>query len=134
MCASLRVNGAIIMPCQRVPVWKGPGRRARLIWAGFAQREALGWWEKNGGFLIDIPAECFALRSREDERLVWNDVPAGQIIRGVIDPREGEPLLKLVIRPAIEEELARFEHPRMPLFAPPLFPSTVTRQVLASAK
>src|SRR4051794_2445240 len=125
MCACLRVNGAIIMPCQRVPVWIGPSRRARLVWAGFAQREALGWWEKNCGLLIDLPAECFALRSRQDGRLVWREAPADQVIRGVVDSREGEPLLKVVIRPASDEELTHFEHPRMPLFASPLFPTAV---------
>ncbi len=110
------------MPCQRVSIWKGIGRRAPFIWAGFAQRDSLGWWEKNGGLLIDVPAEQFAVRSREDGRLIWCDVPRGQIIRGVVDARRGEALLKLVIRPSTQEELDGFEHPRMPLFAPPLFP------------
>ena len=115
------------MPCQRVQVRREGGRRLGCVWAGFAQREALGWWEQNGGALIDVPAGRFALRSREDSRLVWNEVPAGCVIRGVIDSREGVALLKVVIRPASHDELSLFEHPRMPVFAPPLFPSPASR-------
>jgi hypothetical protein len=127
MCACLWINEAIIMPCQRVQLRREGGRRLGCVWAGFAQREALGWWEKNGGLLIDVPAERFALRFREDSRLVWNEVPSGHVIRGIIDSREGAPLLKVVIRPANDEEQSRFEHPRMPLFAPPLFLFPATR-------
>lgn len=127
MCACLWINGAIIMPCQRVQVRREGGRRLGCVWAGFAQREALGWWERNGGLLIDVPAERFALRSRDDSRLVWNEVPGGHVIRGVIDSREGSPLLKVVIRPASGDEQSIFEHPRMPVFALPLFSPPISR-------
>src|SRR5262249_8591416 len=92
MCACLRVNGAIILPCQRVPVRRETGRRGWVVWAGFAQREALGWWERNGGILVDVWAERFALRSRGDSRLDWREVPHGQVVRAVIDLREDDPL------------------------------------------
>jgi hypothetical protein len=36
-------------------------------------------------------------------------------------PPEPIPFLKIVTRPASDDEIDRFDHPRMPLLAPPLF-------------
>jgi hypothetical protein len=58
--------------------------------------------------------------------LTWDDVPAGQVVRGVIDPNEGKPLLKVVTRASTPEELAKYEHDRMPLIEPPLYSAEYT--------
>ena len=92
-----------------------------LVWAGFARREVLPWWKKKGGELVDIPADRFAERSDLDRQLRWDDVPAGQVIRGIIDPHDGKPLLRVVTRASTAEEQIRFQHPRMPVLEVPLF-------------
>ena len=71
--------------------------------------------------MVDVPAERFAERSDRDGQLRWDDVLRGYVVRGLIDPNDGKPLLKIVTRASTAEELARFEHPRMPLIEPPLF-------------
>ena len=121
MCARIRIDEMVVKPCERLPVWRAPGRLAHLVWAGFARLDSLGWWEEHGGVLIDVPAHEFAERSRQTGNLIWAGVPAGHVIRGVLDSREGAPILKVVMRPPTDEELARFDHPRMPVLAPPLF-------------
>lgn len=126
MCARIRIREAVIKPCQRVPVWTARRVYELPLWGGFTRRESLGWWEKNGGVLIDVPANQFAESSHEGGQLVWKDIPMGQVIRGVLDARDGELLLKIVIRVPTAAELAEFEHPRMPLLAPPLFSAELT--------
>lgn len=120
MCAAFELNSRVLRPGRRIRVWR-ENQPATLVWAGFARRESLGWWRRNGGELVDIPAERFAERSDRDRQLRWDVVPAGFVIRGLIDPHAGTPLLKVVTRPSSEEELHRFEHDRMPLLELPLF-------------
>ncbi|MGB8170233.1 MAG: hypothetical protein WCF18_22215, partial [Chthoniobacteraceae bacterium] len=119
MCAALELNQTRLRPGQLVAVW-GRAGKARYVWAGFARRESLGWWKQKGGELVDVPAERFAERSDRDRQLRWEALPSGLVVRGIIDPHEGQPLLKIVTRASTTEELARFEHPRMPLLEPPL--------------
>jgi hypothetical protein len=97
----------------------------RLIWAGFARRESLGWWKKNGAELVDIPAHRFAERSDRDRQLRWDELPPGHVVRGLLDPHGGHPLLKVVTRASTPEELARYEHDRMPLLELPLISAEI---------
>jgi hypothetical protein len=120
MCAAFELNSRVLRPGKLVRVWR-ERQPATLVWAGFARRESLGWWRKNGAALVDIPAERFAERSDRDRQLRWDAVPTGLVIRGLVDPHGGKPLLKVVTRASTEEELARFEHDRMPLLELPLF-------------
>ena len=71
--------------------------------------------------MLDIPAERFAERSDMTGRLVWESLPGNLVIRGLLDIRGGNPLLKIVTRAAYAEEWERFQHPRMPLLEEPLF-------------
>ena len=71
--------------------------------------------------MLDIPAESFAERSDMTGRLVWEIMPRNLVIRGLLDIRGGNPLLKVVTRAASAEEWERFQHPRMPLVEEPLF-------------
>lgn len=119
MCARLELNDTSRQPGQALAVWLEERRSAWLIWAGFARGESLGRWLSMGGQLVDIPARRFAERSNRTRRLVWDDVPFGKVVRGIIDSNSGKPLLKVVTRAATPEEYARFEHPRMPLIEPP---------------
>jgi hypothetical protein len=93
----------------------------RPVWAGFARSEILGWWQHRGGELLDIPAERFAERSDQTRRLVWDDVPEGLVLRGVMERGEGSPLLRIVTRAATGAEVMRFQHPRMPLLERPFY-------------
>jgi hypothetical protein len=122
MCAALELNTRVLRPGKWVPVWTKSGA-LQLIWAGFARRETLRWWEKKGGELIDVPADRFAERSDRTRDLIWDDVPRGHVVRGLVEKSGPKPLLKIVTRASTEEELIRFEHPRMPLIEPPLFSS-----------
>ena len=47
------------------------------------------------------------------------------MVRGIVDPNEGKPLLKIVTRASTEAELLRFEHPRMPLIETPIFSAAI---------
>lgn len=119
MCAAFELNQTRIAPGQLVAVW-GSNGAVRYRWAGFARSESLAWWRKQGGELVDVPADRFAERSDRDRKLRWDDVPAGQVVRGIVDPHDGAPLLKIVTRASTPEELARYEHDRMPLLEAPL--------------
>ena len=125
MCAALELNSRIYRPGRWVRCWKADRILTELVWAGFARKESLGWWKKNGGELVDVPAHRFAERSDRDRQLRWDDVPARLIVRGLIEPNDGKPLLKVVTRASTPEELLRFEHPRMPLIEPALFSTDI---------
>jgi hypothetical protein len=120
MCAAFELNETHLRPGRFIGCWKGPNVKL-LAWAGFAKSEALGWWKKKGGELVDIPAHRFAERSDRTRQLIWGDVPAGQVIRGLIDPNDGKPVIKVVTRASTEEEQAKYEHPRMPVITDPLY-------------
>ena len=121
MCAQYESRKKIRRPGKLVGVWQAENETAQLVWAGFAKKENLAWWKRCGGVLVDIPADRFAERSDRDRRLIWDDMPGGHVIRGIIDPHACQPILKLVTRASTVDELAHFEHPRMPLIEPPLF-------------
>ncbi len=124
MCAVLELNQTHIRPGQFLAIW-GRAGALRLVWAGFARKESLGWWKRQGGELVDVPAHRFAERSDRDRQLRWDDLPAGHVVRGVIDPHGGKPLLKIVTRASTPEELVRYEHPRMPLLELPLISAEI---------
>jgi len=120
MCATFQFRGKTYKPGQEV---NGSGERGvvRHPWAGFARSEILSWWEKKGAILIDLPAGRFAERSEITGKLIWDDVPEGLVIRGLVDIQTTQPLIKVVTRASSPEEVDRFQHPRMPLLEVPLF-------------
>jgi len=121
MCARYELNKTRKQPGRICDVWNAE-RLEQMVWAGFATTEKLDYWTKRrGGKLVDVPAERFAERSQIDGRLIWAEVPDGQVIRGLIDPGEGKPVLKIVTRASSSEELVLFEHPRMPLLESPIY-------------
>lgn len=120
MCARFEQAGVIHKPGDEVRAITASGPLL-LPWAGFARGEILGWWRRQGGELVDVPADRFAERADDDGSLVWDEVPRGFVIRALRDPRGKLPLLKVVTRQATAIELARFRHARMPLLEPPLF-------------
>jgi hypothetical protein len=120
MCATFEFRGEIVRPGKKV-VARAKEGVVRPVWAGFARNEILGWWERRGGELLDIPAERFAERSDETRKLIWDDVPSGLVIRGVMERRGDNPILRIVTRAATETEVRRFQHPRMPLMEHALF-------------
>lgn len=120
MCAALELDGKSLRPGGLVCAWTAAGGM-RFVWAGFARKESLGWWKRNGAELVDVPATRFAERSDRTRELNWDEVPSGLVARGIVDKTGATPLLKVVTRQGTAEELARFEHDRMPLLEPPLF-------------
>jgi len=121
MCAALGTKIQILRPGKPVRVWREGRRQGEFVWAGFARKESIGWWRKKGGELVDVPAKRFAERSDRDRQLRWDAVPTGQVVRALVDPNDGQPLLKVVTRASTPEEMARFEHARMPLLENPLY-------------
>jgi hypothetical protein len=95
------------------------GKAEQLPWVGFAKVEAVAWWQKQGAVLVDVPAERFAERSMQTGQLVWSELPPGQVIRGLIDPHEGHPVLKIVTRLPSKSEFTRFDSPTVPVIEPP---------------
>jgi hypothetical protein len=120
MCATFEIQGRVFRPGREV-VARAKEGVVRPVWAGFARSEILGWWQHRGGELLDIPAERFAERSDQTRRLVWDDVPEGLVLRGVMERGEGFPLVRIVTRAATGAEVMRFQHPRMPLLERPFY-------------
>jgi hypothetical protein len=120
MCDALAIHGRILRPGKPVGFWRG-GASDQLVWAGFARIEILPWWIARGAECVDVPAERFAKRSDFDRQWRWEDMPRGQILRGLIDPNQGRPVLRIVNRPSLPDEIARFQQPRMPVVEAPLF-------------
>ena len=100
----------------------GAGGPVHRIWAGFARSEILHWWIERGGELLDIPATDFAERSDGTGELVWDSVPAGLVIRALLDRQTEHELVKIVTREATPDEVEKFQHHRMPLLEKPLHP------------
>ena len=121
MCVALELHNKVVRPGRLVRVWLKGKSAGRFVWAGFARRETDGWWKNQGWEPVDVPAEKFAERSERTRQLAWDMVPAGMVVRGLVNQEVAMPLLKIVTRASNAEELARFEHPRMPLIEPPLF-------------
>jgi len=90
------------------------------VWAGFARSEILNWWIQRGGILLDIPAEEFAERSDRTGELGWDAVPAGLVIRAILDRQTEHELIKIITRESAPAELERFDHNRMPVLEKPL--------------
>lgn len=120
MCACLESKGVVFQPGAPVPFFSNAGRAEQLPWVGFAKVEAVAWWQKRGAVLVDVPAERFAERSMQTGQLVWSDLPSGQVIRGLIDPHEGHPVLKIVTRLPSKAEFTRFDSPTLPVIESPL--------------
>ena len=114
MCSVFKNKNLVLKPGRLL---KGAGERGPVsaVWAGFARSEILDWWKKQGAEDVELTATSFAERSEKTRQLVWDDVPEGQVISALLDHRENPALLKVVTRPSNEDELARFEHPRLPL-------------------
>lgn len=120
MCARFELNNTRCKPGTPIVVRSAEGIE-KHVWAGFARGEILDWWKKRGAVAVDIYADRFAERSVHSGNLEWDAVPAGHVIRGIVDYQTEEPLVKVVTRASTNEELLRFDHPRMPVCEPPLF-------------
>jgi hypothetical protein len=119
MCAAFEVQGKKRRPGMVLGGWSETGP-VYGVWAGFARQETLGWWRRQGGRLVDVPADRFAERSDADRRLIWADVPGGRVLRAWMPSSApgAAVLLKIVTRPASAAELAHFGHDRMPVIEP----------------
>ncbi len=120
MCAAFEFKGKASKPGKPVTA-AGPRGPLRLVWAGFARQEILSWWEGKGAILIDVPATRFAERSGVTGKLLWDVVPSGLVIRGLVDHQTNTPLIKILTRQASEVEFEKFQHPRMPVLEKALF-------------
>jgi len=119
VCAVFKVQGTTCRPGREVSA-VGPDGPIHRVWAGFARSEILNWWIQRGGILLDIPAEEFAERSDRTGELGWDAVPAGLVIRAILDRQTEHELIKIVTRESAPAELERFEHNRMPVLEKPL--------------
>lgn len=134
MCAVFKVQGTTCRPGREVPA-VGPDGPIHRVWAGFARSEILNWWIQRGGILLDIPAEEFAERSDRTGELGWDAVPAGLVIRAILDRQTEHELIKIVTRESASAEFEKFEHNRMPVLEKPLHsPVPVTLPVLPPEK
>jgi hypothetical protein len=114
------MNRTRFQPSNTVAFWRALARAEQLIWAGFARSEWLHGAPKDGA-LVDIPAERYAERSRRTAQLVWDDVPSGKVIRGLVVPNKGKPLLRIVTRACNPDEEEHFGHDRICVIEPALF-------------
>lgn len=121
MCAAFEFQGKGFRPGHEV-TGAGTAGIVRHVWAGFARAEILDWWQRKGGVLLDIPASRFSERSEVTGKLIWDDMPEGLVLRGLLDVQTSKPLIKIVTRAATKHEADKFQHPRMPLLEMPLFP------------
>ncbi len=119
MCATFK-NGDRVFKPRSIVEAMGRAGDVSAVWAGFARSEILGWWKRQGALELDVQATEFAERSDTTGELVWGTVPAGLVLRAVLDSRGTTPLLKVVTREATGAELTVYGHPRMPVLEPPL--------------
>ncbi len=119
MCATFEFRGRIFKPGREVIARSREGV-VRPVWAGFARHEILDWWKQRGGVLLDLPSDRFAERSADTRKLVWDGVPPGLVLRGVMELREPLSIVRIVTRAATPPEALRFGHHRMPLLEDPL--------------
>jgi len=120
MCARFELNKTRFQPSNTVAFWRALAMAQQLVWAGFARREWLRGTPKDAA-LVDIPAARFAERSRRTALLVWDEVPQGQVIRGLVVPNHGKPLLRIVTRECSPAEEEHFGHDRICVIEPPLY-------------
>ena len=120
MCATFEYNGKSSRPGKAILARSSSGL-IENVWAGFARNEILDWWRRKGAVELDIFATRFAERSDLSRKLIWDDVPEGYVLRGLLIPEPVHPLIKIVTRASTPEELDRFEHPRVPVLEAPLF-------------
>jgi len=120
MCATFEYNGKSSRPGKAIIARSSSGL-IETVWAGFARDEILDWWRRKGAVELDLFATRFAERSDLSRKLIWDDVPEGLVIRGLLIPEPVHPLIKVLTRASSPEELIRFEHPRMPVLGKPLY-------------
>jgi len=121
MCAFFKKKDKLFKPGKKI-IASGKSGAIRKVWAGFARSEILDWWQnKKAAVLLDIPATHFAERSDLTGKLLWADVCDGLVIRGVLETKAGNSVIRVVTRAADAEELKQFGHPRMPVLEAPLF-------------
>ena len=114
MCSVFKNKNLVLKPGR---VLQGASFQGQVsgVWAGFARSEILDWWHRQGAEKVELTATSFAERSSRSGQLVWEEIPDDHVISAILDHRENPALLKVVTRPANPEELAKFEHPRLPL-------------------
>ena len=120
MCAVFKIRHSVFRPGEVVPAIGECGIVSHP-WAGFARAEILDWWQRKGGTLLDIPATEFAERSDHTRLLIWGEVPAGLILRALLEKKSGKPLIRIVTRASSKDEIRHYQHPRMPLLEKPLY-------------
>ena len=122
MCSVFKNKTLVLKPGR---VINGSSQRGHVagVWAGFARSEILDWWHRQGAEEVELTATSFAERSDRTRQLVWEDIPEGQVISAILDHRQNPALLKIVTRPSHPNELAKFEHPRLPLLQKRKFPA-----------
>jgi hypothetical protein len=120
MCAAFEFKGTFRKPGHLVN-GVHESKIVSHVWAGFARAEILPWWKRQGALLLDIPATRFAERSDLTHQLIWDEINPDLVLRGLLDLRTTNPLIKVVTRASTPAELERFQHPRMPVLQPPLF-------------
>ena len=114
MCAAIEFSTRVIRLGRRIAFRHAAGE-AELPWMGFAREEVLGWWRLRGAELVDLPADRFAQRSEFDRQIRWTDLPAGQVIRALLDLTPEEPVIRVLTRPSTPEEHNRLQVTRMPV-------------------
>jgi hypothetical protein len=122
MCSVFKNKNLVLKPGR---VLNGSSIRGKVsgVWAGFARSEILNWWQRQGAEEVELTATSFAERSSRTGQLVWEDIPDGHIISAILDHRQNPALLKVVTRAANPDELAKFEHPRLPCLQKRKFPA-----------
>ena len=120
MCSRLEQNGNT----------SGKGLKARFrdgqlfenaAFAGCARKESLGWWKRQGAEEVMVEAQKYAERNKVTKELTWFDVPAGEVVAGVLEqapPGKDYRLLKVATRPATPEEFSVAGNDRFPLTVP----------------
>ncbi|QJE96229.1 hypothetical protein [Luteolibacter luteus] len=107
------------------PFVQRDGTLVEAQWAGSAQSEKLGWWERKPGYQLVRTAELVAeigIKAEDDNELNWGAVPAGAYMFFILQPvtvgKNGEPyrLAQLVTAEATPAEFAFFRDTRSALF------------------
>lgn len=126
MCNRVVQKDKVIKPGERVTVLiKGPGAEFELpfdaaVFAGPAKKESRNYWIKREGAegVIVPDVSRFGERNKATDEQVWEDVPPGSALEGLLLPQppgKEYRLLKIVTQPATPEQIARLGNDRTPV-------------------
>jgi hypothetical protein len=99
MCVRLEIGGVHYVPGDVVPVHIA-GELLRVVWSGYVPLSKVDQWKGYGAKEVEVEASAYATRARGARDVTWTPVAGGSNLRGIVEFRQEDPLLRLVVKDA----------------------------------